>query len=101
MLRAARRPDLSRSNGAQRFIVDGAQAVAPFTLATFVSTVCSELEVDVVRDWNVGALNYRGAVHYMIAAKASSSCRRVNCARSWSATSRGSLLPRLITKKNT
>src|SRR5829696_1886717 len=70
MLRAARRPDLSRSNGAQRFIVDGAQAVAPFTLATFVSTVCSELEVDVVRDWNVGALNYRGAVHYMIAAKA-------------------------------
>jgi hypothetical protein len=58
--------------GAQRFVTDGStRTVTPFTLATFISTACSELEVDVVRDWNLGSLNYWGAVgHYTIAAKA-------------------------------
>ncbi len=57
--------------GAQRFLTDGAHRVSPFTLATFLSTVCRELRVDVVRDWNLGSLNYWGAVgHYLIAERA-------------------------------
>ena len=49
----------------------GAKIVAPYALATCLATVCNELEVDVVRDWNAGVLDYWGAVgHYTIAALA-------------------------------
>lgn len=49
----------------------GGRTIAPFALATCLATVCSQLEVDVVSDWNVGILDYWGAVgHYTIAALA-------------------------------
>ena len=56
--------------GAQRFVADGTRTT-PFTLATFLSTACRELQVDVVRDWNVAPLTYWGAVgHFLIGQKA-------------------------------
>ena len=58
--------------GGHTFVGNGsAKIVAPYALATCLATVCSELEVDVVRDWNAGILDYWGAVgHYTIAALA-------------------------------
>jgi hypothetical protein len=42
-----------------------------FALATSLTTVCNELNVDIIRDWNVGMPEYWGAVgHYTIAGKA-------------------------------
>lgn len=42
-----------------------------FALGTFLSTVCRELDVDVVRGWNSGLPEYWGDVgHYTIGAKA-------------------------------
>jgi hypothetical protein len=65
--------------GAQRFLAGGTSMESPYVLATFLSTVCSELEVDVVRDWNIGTLNYWGAVgHYTIATLA---CEKVTVPR--------------------
>ncbi len=44
-----------------------------YTLATFVSTVLRDLELDLVRDWNSGLPYYWGAMgHYAIAARACS-----------------------------
>ncbi|HZT59777.1 MAG TPA: hypothetical protein VFA21_14295 [Pyrinomonadaceae bacterium] len=43
----------------------------PFALATCLSTVCNLLDVDVVRDWNIGQVDYWGEMgHYTIGAKA-------------------------------
>ena len=57
--------------GGQVF-VDGSDATgSSYGLATLLSTVCSNLDVDVVRDWNADEPNYWGAVgHYGIANKA-------------------------------
>ena len=42
-----------------------------FALATCLSTICRELDVDVFRGWNIGHREYWGATgHYKIAAKA-------------------------------
>jgi len=42
-----------------------------FALATFLSTICRELDVDIIPDWNVGHSEYWGKTgHYKIAAKA-------------------------------
>ena len=42
-----------------------------FALATCLSNVCRTLDVDIIRDWNIGFPEYWGAVgHYTIAAKA-------------------------------
>jgi hypothetical protein len=65
--------------GGHRFITGSSTAVTPYALATFLSTVCLQLEVDVVRDWNLGVVDYWGAVgHYTIATKA---CERVKTPR--------------------
>lgn len=57
--------------GAQRFLQGTSEQETPFVLATFLSTACNQLEVDVIRDWNAGTLNYWGAVgHYTIATMA-------------------------------
>ncbi len=51
-------------------IEEGASGGRPhgFTLATFVSTVLRELQLDLVRDWNTGLPEYWGAMgHYSIA----------------------------------
>jgi hypothetical protein len=42
-----------------------------FALATSLSTICRELDVEVVRGWNIGLSEYWGKIgHYKIAAKA-------------------------------
>jgi len=42
-----------------------------YALATFLSTVCAELDLTLLRDWNTGLPEYWGAVgHYGIATKA-------------------------------
>lgn len=47
--------------------------VRSFTLGTFVSTILRELQLDLVRDWNIGLPEYWGAMgHYTIAARACS-----------------------------
>jgi len=65
--------------GGQRFVTGSGTAITPYALATFLSTVCLQLEVDVVRDWNLGVIDYWGAVgHYTIATKA---CDRLKTAK--------------------
>ena len=57
--------------GGQRFLSEGRSRVSPYALATFLSTACLNLEVEPIRDWNLGDITYWGAVgHYTIAAKA-------------------------------
>lgn len=57
--------------GGHAFVGPGGTTMAPYALATCLSTVCRLLDVDVVRDWNVGLLDYWGAVgHYTIATAA-------------------------------
>jgi hypothetical protein len=47
---------------------DGKTTQQPFALATNLSTVCRELDVDFIQDWNIGQFEYWGAVgHYTIA----------------------------------
>ena len=57
--------------GGHAFVGPDGAGVSPYALATCLSTVCEKLEVDVVRDWNIGILDYWGAVgHYTIATMA-------------------------------
>ncbi len=68
--------------GAQVTSERGAKSMSAtsFTLATALSTICRELDVDVVRGWNSGLPEYWGAVgHYTIAAIA---CQRAGAAKS-------------------
>jgi hypothetical protein len=47
------------------------EAKLQFALATFLSTICRELDVDILRDWNIGLNDYWGKTgHYKIAATA-------------------------------
>jgi hypothetical protein len=49
----------------------GKQTEFNFALATCLSTICREFDVDVVRNWNIGHSEYWGKLaHYKIAAKA-------------------------------
>lgn len=55
--------------GGHRFV--GGDEQYPFALATSLGNACAQLEVDLVRDWNVGFPEYWGAVgHFSIALKA-------------------------------
>ena len=57
--------------GGQRFIDGVSEATYQFALATCLSTVCRELEVEVLRDWNIGHNDYWGKTgHYKVGAKA-------------------------------
>jgi hypothetical protein len=57
--------------GGQVFLDGGDQTSSSFALATFLSTVSDLLNVEVLRDWNLGQPDYWGAVgHYSIANKA-------------------------------
>src|SRR4051812_24769500 len=52
--------------GGQIFVTD-AKKRARFALASALSSVCRHLDVEIVRDWNVGQTEYWGAVgHYKI-----------------------------------
>jgi hypothetical protein len=56
--------------GGQVFLGANTQG-SSYALATFLSTICNELNVTLLRDWNTGFPNYWGAVgHYSIANKA-------------------------------
>jgi hypothetical protein len=56
--------------GGQVFLDDEGKA-SPYALVTFLSTVCDQLDVTVLRDWNTGLPDYWGAVgHYSIATSA-------------------------------
>jgi len=56
--------------GGEQFLNPDGQSTG-YALATSLSTVCSLLEVDVVRDWNLGITDYWGEVgHYTIGALA-------------------------------
>lgn len=57
--------------GGQVFSSGGVQQQSSYALATCLSTVCNELNVDIIRDWNVGVSEYWGEVgHYAIGALA-------------------------------
>ena len=57
--------------GGQVFSTGGVQQQSTYALATCLSTVCNKLNVDVIRDWNVGVTEYWGEVgHYAIGALA-------------------------------
>lgn len=61
--------------GGQVFL-DKNKKGSSYALATFLSTVCNQLDVTLVRDWNIGLPEYWGAVgHYSIASKAISAIR--------------------------
>lgn len=57
--------------GGHVFVDQLGKSRLPYALATCLSTVCNLLEVDVVRDWNIGQVDYWGEMgHYTIGAKA-------------------------------
>lgn len=57
--------------GGHRIISGGAKKQYQFALATFISNVCAQLDVEIVRGWNIGFNEYWGKTgHYKIAAKA-------------------------------
>ena len=57
--------------GGQVFLSGGDQTGSSYALATCLSNVCSRLNVEIIRDWNIGEKEYWGAVgHYSIANKA-------------------------------
>jgi hypothetical protein len=57
--------------GGQKLLSDGREMGVQFALATFLSTVCRELDVDLITDMNIGQVPYWGRLgHYHIAAKA-------------------------------
>lgn len=53
--------------GGHRLMASGGGPELRFALATFLSTICRELDVDVIRDWNIGHDEYWGKTgHYKI-----------------------------------
>jgi hypothetical protein len=59
--------------GGEAIEESGSEPARSVTLATFVSTILRELQLDLIRDWNVGLPYYWGALgHYTIAARACS-----------------------------
>jgi hypothetical protein len=57
--------------GGQKLLAAGGEIGIQFALATFISTICRELDVDLIRDLNIGQTPYWGRLgHYQIAAEA-------------------------------
>lgn len=57
--------------GGHSFLEPGGQGVVQFALASSLATVCRALDVELIRDWNIGHSLYWGKVgHYKIAASA-------------------------------
>ena len=56
--------------GGERLMSGTNDLPVQFALATFLSTVCRELDVELVRNWNVGRSEYWGKIsHFMIGNK--------------------------------
>jgi len=73
--RASRLSPIALQWGGHTFFANDSDHEYDFVLATFLSTICRELDVDIVRDWDVGYSEYWGKFgHYKIAA---SSCEIV------------------------
>jgi hypothetical protein len=54
--------------GGHSFLEPGGQGVVQFALASSLATVCRALDVELIRDWNIGHSLYWGKVgHYKIA----------------------------------
>jgi hypothetical protein len=69
--RARRLRPVALQWGGHRIMNDGDAREMCFALATCLSSVCRELDVEVMRDWNVGHSEYWGQTgHYLIGAKA-------------------------------
>jgi hypothetical protein len=69
--RARRLRPLALQWGGQTLIDADSETAMQFALATCVSTVCRELDVDIVPDWQIGHSEYWGKLgHYKIGAKA-------------------------------
>ncbi len=65
--------------GGHVFVEKNKKTRLPFALATGLSNVCNLLEVDLVRDWNIGNVDYWGSVgHYAIANKATDAIANTN-----------------------
>jgi hypothetical protein len=57
--------------GGQKLLAADREIGVQFALATFISTICRELDVDLIRDLNIGQTPYWGRLgHYQIAAEA-------------------------------
>jgi hypothetical protein len=57
--------------GGHVFLDQTGSSQRSYALATCLSTVCNLLEVDVIRDWNIGQTEYWGEMgHYTVGAKA-------------------------------
>jgi len=70
-VRARRFRPLGLQWGGQTLIDSGSETEMRFALATCLSTVCRELDVDVIPDWQIGHSEYWGKLgHYKIGAKA-------------------------------
>ena len=69
--RARRYRPLALQWGGHTLLEDRSEVKYQYALATFISTICRELDVEIVRDWNIGHREYWGKTgHYKIAAKA-------------------------------
>jgi hypothetical protein len=69
--RARRLRPLALQWGGQTLMENNTESKTQFALATCLSTVCRELDVDILPDWNTGHSEYWGKLgHYKIAAKA-------------------------------
>jgi hypothetical protein len=69
--RALRYRPLALQWGGHALMDEEGESKLQFALATFLSTICRELDVDVIPDWNIGHSEYWGKTgHYKIAAKA-------------------------------
>lgn len=69
--RARRFRPLALQWGGHTFLDRAGESQFRFALATCLSTVCRELDVDIVSDWNIGHSEYWGKVgHYKVGAKA-------------------------------
>jgi hypothetical protein len=70
-IRARRYSPLALQWGGHQLMVPGGEITLGFALGTFVSTICRELDVEIICDWNIGHTEYWGKTgHYTIAAKA-------------------------------
>lgn len=57
--------------GGERFVGAPGDRPVQFALGTFLSTVCRELDIKVIRDWNLGHSEYWGKIsHFKIGMKA-------------------------------
>lgn len=69
--KASRYRPLGLQWGGQKLLAPGGELGLQFALATFISTICRELDVDLISDLNVGQTPFWGRLgHYHIAARA-------------------------------